>query len=247
MLDVACAVEILYHASLVHDELDGPFGQAHGINAGDALCAIAFLQLLDGVPRRPDERTVLMTRRLHEANYAMCSGQAERSGTGGGAAGRPAGRGVRAGGAGRGCRSGPGAGLCSPRAELRAPGAKRGPRAGDRDRPSRAGSRRVAPRAAPRPMSASARGVAATPSATRARVTPLMVILGVGLLVRLAFLPSLGFHNDIAAFEAWTLTLKRQPALAVLRQDVVCRLSAGLFHRAVVRSGWFTARSAPAL
>ena len=76
VLDVACAVEILYHSSLVHDELDGPFGQAHGINAGDALCAIAFLQLLDGAPRRPDERTVLMTRRLHEASYAMCSGQA---------------------------------------------------------------------------------------------------------------------------------------------------------------------------
>jgi geranylgeranyl pyrophosphate synthase len=76
VLDVACAVEILHHSSLVHDDLDGPFGQAHGINAGDALCAIAFMQLLDGAPRRPDDRTVLMTRRLHEASYAMCSGQA---------------------------------------------------------------------------------------------------------------------------------------------------------------------------
>lgn len=40
---------------------------------------------------------------------------------------------------------------------------------------------------------------------------PLLAILAVGLLVRLALLPSLGFHNDVAAFEAWTLTLKDNP------------------------------------
>jgi geranylgeranyl pyrophosphate synthase len=50
-LDVACAVELLHNATLVHGVLreggTSPFGLAHGINAGDALCAIAYLQLLD--------------------------------------------------------------------------------------------------------------------------------------------------------------------------------------------------------
>lgn len=40
---------------------------------------------------------------------------------------------------------------------------------------------------------------------------PLIAILAAGFIIRLAFLPSLGFHNDIAAFEAWTLTLKDNP------------------------------------
>jgi geranylgeranyl pyrophosphate synthase len=79
-LDVACAVEILYNAVLVHADLQAgrpsPFGLAHGINAGDALCALAFLQLLDDPVRRPAERTVLMTRALHAATYALCAGHA---------------------------------------------------------------------------------------------------------------------------------------------------------------------------
>jgi dolichyl-phosphate-mannose--protein O-mannosyl transferase len=40
---------------------------------------------------------------------------------------------------------------------------------------------------------------------------PIVVILGVAFLIRLVFLPSLGFHNDVSAFEAWTLTLKDNP------------------------------------
>lgn len=40
---------------------------------------------------------------------------------------------------------------------------------------------------------------------------PLLAILGVGLAVRLIFLPAGGFHNDIAAFEAWALTLTEHP------------------------------------
>lgn len=79
-LDVACAVEVLYNATLVHADLQAgrpsPFGLAHGINAGDALCAMAYLQLLDEPVRRPPERTVLMTRALHAANYASCAGHA---------------------------------------------------------------------------------------------------------------------------------------------------------------------------
>ncbi len=77
-LDVACAVEILHNATLVHagieDGLWARFGLAHGINAGDALCAMAYLQLLEGPPRRPPEQTVLMTRALHAANFEFCGG-----------------------------------------------------------------------------------------------------------------------------------------------------------------------------
>ena len=87
-LDVACAVEILHNSTLVHDTVESvaPFGLAHGINAGDALCAMAYLQLLEGPARRAPEQTVLMTRALQEANFALCAGQAqeiafERAGT----------------------------------------------------------------------------------------------------------------------------------------------------------------------
>ena len=83
-VDVACAVEILHHSTLVHDAVeDGarlPFGLAHGINAGDALCAMAYLQLLEGPSRRPPEQTVLMTRALQAANFALCAGQAQEIG-----------------------------------------------------------------------------------------------------------------------------------------------------------------------
>jgi dolichyl-phosphate-mannose--protein O-mannosyl transferase len=40
---------------------------------------------------------------------------------------------------------------------------------------------------------------------------PLIAMLAAGFVVRLVFLPSLGFHNDVSAFEAWTLTLKDNP------------------------------------
>jgi dolichyl-phosphate-mannose-protein mannosyltransferase len=58
-------------------------------------------------------------------------------------------------------------------------------------------------------MSASARTtVTASAPWTRSSFVPLAVILGIGLVLRVVFLPSTGFHNDVAAFEAWTLTLK---------------------------------------
>ena len=78
-LDVECAVEILHDSTLVHDAVEAgvPFGLAHGINAGDALCAMAYLQLLEGPARRAPEQTVLMTRALQEANFALCAGQAQ--------------------------------------------------------------------------------------------------------------------------------------------------------------------------
>jgi geranylgeranyl diphosphate synthase type I len=82
-VDAACAVAILHNSALVHAEVgveSGPsvparYGLAHGINAGDALCALAFLQvLMRPTVARPAERTVAMTRALLDANYAMCAG-----------------------------------------------------------------------------------------------------------------------------------------------------------------------------
>ncbi len=88
-LDTGAAVEILYNYSLVHQDIeDGGdarqgreavwqrYGVAHGINAGDALCALAYLEVLTGCERRDAERTLLMTHVLQEANYAMCAGHA---------------------------------------------------------------------------------------------------------------------------------------------------------------------------
>jgi dolichyl-phosphate-mannose--protein O-mannosyl transferase len=61
-------------------------------------------------------------------------------------------------------------------------------------------------------MSTSARPAVAAPNAAaRPIVTPLVILLLFGLALRLVLLPSLGFHNDIAAFEAWTLALKDNP------------------------------------
>jgi geranylgeranyl diphosphate synthase type I len=87
-LDAACAIEILHNYSLVHDDIEdgdrlrhgrdtvwAKWGTAHGINAGDSLCAISYLALLESDVPRPAERTVAMTRALHEANLAMCAGQ----------------------------------------------------------------------------------------------------------------------------------------------------------------------------
>jgi len=92
-VDVACAVEILHNAALVHDQVEdgvwARFGLAHGINAGDALCAMAYLQLLEGPARRAPEQTVLMTRALQEANFALCAGQAQEIAFERGAAAEP--------------------------------------------------------------------------------------------------------------------------------------------------------------
>lgn len=60
--------------------------------------------------------------------------------------------------------------------------------------------------------STSARATVTAPSTgVRSWVRWLIGILAVGFVVRLVFLPSLGFHNDVSAFEAWTLTLKDNP------------------------------------
>jgi Gpi18-like mannosyltransferase len=61
-------------------------------------------------------------------------------------------------------------------------------------------------------MSASARpAVASSGAVARFFASPLVAILLFAVALRIVLLPSLGFHNDIAAFEAWTLALKDNP------------------------------------
>jgi geranylgeranyl diphosphate synthase type I len=88
-LDAALAVELLHNYSLVHDDIeDGDelrhgrqtvwarYGTAHGINAGDSMCAVSYLTLLRNSSGMPVERVAAMTRTLHAANLVMCAGQA---------------------------------------------------------------------------------------------------------------------------------------------------------------------------
>jgi geranylgeranyl diphosphate synthase type I len=87
-IDAAIAIEILHNYSLVHDDIEDDdrlrhgqatvwahFGRAHGINAGDALCALAYLALLHGDSKAPHARVLEMLHVLHEANLLMCEGQ----------------------------------------------------------------------------------------------------------------------------------------------------------------------------
>ena len=87
-LDAAAAVEILHNYSLVHDDIEDGDELRHGrktlwnvygipqaLNAGDALCAISFLVLMNATKRHPDERVLRMVRALHEAHETMCDGQ----------------------------------------------------------------------------------------------------------------------------------------------------------------------------
>ena len=86
--DAAAAIEILHNYSLVHDDIEDrdamrhgrptvwkQYGDAHGINTGDAMCALSYLALLNNEAGHPPERVMTMNRILHEANLAMCAGQ----------------------------------------------------------------------------------------------------------------------------------------------------------------------------
>jgi geranylgeranyl diphosphate synthase type I len=86
-LGAACAVEIIHEFSLIHDDIeDGDrlrrgretlwarYGAPHGINAGDALCSVAYLTLLDESPALPEQK-LAMSRVLLAAHLAMCNGQ----------------------------------------------------------------------------------------------------------------------------------------------------------------------------
>ncbi|MGH7001563.1 MAG: polyprenyl synthetase family protein [Stellaceae bacterium] len=87
-LDAAAAIELLHNYSLIHDDIEDSderrhgrattwarFGIPHGINTGDALCAISYLTLLHEEAVVPAGRVVEMLGVLHEANLRMCEGQ----------------------------------------------------------------------------------------------------------------------------------------------------------------------------
>ena len=87
-LDAAAAIEILHNYSLVHDDIEDGDELRHGrrtlwavygipqaLNAGDALCAVSFLVLMNATARHADERVLRMVRARHEAHATMCDGQ----------------------------------------------------------------------------------------------------------------------------------------------------------------------------
>jgi geranylgeranyl diphosphate synthase type I len=87
-LDAAAAIEILHNYSLIHDDIEDGDELRHGkrtlwavygipqaLNAGDALCAVSALVLMNASARHPDDRVLRMVRALHEAHATMCDGQ----------------------------------------------------------------------------------------------------------------------------------------------------------------------------
>ena len=88
-LDAAVAIEIIHEFSLIHDDIQDDdrlrrgreavwsrYGLAHGINAGDSLCAVAYLALLEGEAPLDARCKLQMSRALLNAHLAMCAGQA---------------------------------------------------------------------------------------------------------------------------------------------------------------------------
>jgi len=87
-LDAAVAIEVLHNYSLVHDDIEdsdryrhgrqtlwAKYGIAQAINAGDALCALSYLSLLQTARYHSSPRVIAMMNALHRANFAMCEGQ----------------------------------------------------------------------------------------------------------------------------------------------------------------------------
>ncbi|HTW85893.1 MAG TPA: polyprenyl synthetase family protein [Candidatus Sulfotelmatobacter sp.] len=85
----AAALELLHNFSLVHDDIEDRDELRHGrptlwsrygipaaLEAGNALCALSYLTLIDGSARLPAESVVAMARCLYRAHFRMCQGQA---------------------------------------------------------------------------------------------------------------------------------------------------------------------------
>jgi geranylgeranyl diphosphate synthase type I len=84
----AAAVELLHNFSLVHDDIEDRDELRHGrptlwvrhgipaaISAGDAMCALCYVMLLDEPAHFDAQRIVAMTTCLHRTHYALCIGQ----------------------------------------------------------------------------------------------------------------------------------------------------------------------------
>jgi geranylgeranyl diphosphate synthase type I len=87
-LQASCAIELVHNYSLIHDDIeDGDrlrhgretvwarYGHAHGINAGDMLCAISYLSLAREGVLSSSKLASRLTEILLDAHYAMCVGQ----------------------------------------------------------------------------------------------------------------------------------------------------------------------------
>src|SRR5438270_7204796 len=87
-LDAAAAIEILHNYSLVHDDIEdhdrlrhgretlwAKYGIPQAVNAGDAMCALAFLELTRAHIGFPAERCLHLVHALHTAHLEMCDGQ----------------------------------------------------------------------------------------------------------------------------------------------------------------------------
>jgi len=87
-LDAAVAIEMVHNYSLLHDDIEDHDELRHGrptlwkrsgvpqaLNAGDALCALAFLALSRAGTHHTPARVNRMMYALHEATVTMCDGQ----------------------------------------------------------------------------------------------------------------------------------------------------------------------------
>lgn len=83
----AAAVEMLHNFSLIHDDIEDrdelrhgrptlwtKYGVAASIEAGNALCSLTYLTLLDSARDRP-ALALALERALLRAHHAMCAGQ----------------------------------------------------------------------------------------------------------------------------------------------------------------------------
>jgi geranylgeranyl diphosphate synthase type I len=82
----AVALELLHNFSLIHDDIEDNsrlrrsrstvwslWGVPHGVNVGDAMCALAYLVLCERVPE--PSQAVQAVRMLSRANVELCEGQ----------------------------------------------------------------------------------------------------------------------------------------------------------------------------
>ncbi|MGZ3496190.1 MAG: polyprenyl synthetase family protein [Vulcanimicrobiaceae bacterium] len=85
----ATAIETLHNYSLVHDDIEDGDELRHGrrtlwsvygipqaLNAGDAICALSFLTLMEASSRDVPERVLRLVKALNVAHATMCDGQA---------------------------------------------------------------------------------------------------------------------------------------------------------------------------
>jgi geranylgeranyl diphosphate synthase type I len=84
----AAAVELLHNFSLIHDDIEDRDEVRHGrptlwvrfgipaaLGAGDAMCALSYVTLLDGSAPLGDGRAAAMARCLFRAHHEMTQGQ----------------------------------------------------------------------------------------------------------------------------------------------------------------------------